>query len=72
MMSATQTSAAPKAARIDIKKSLVDTVLAGLIALIVFGPILATYVQQPMQKIVTDRLRAEGEPFRDAMPPRFL
>lgn len=39
MMSATQTTTAPKTARIDIKKSLVDTVLAGLIALVVFGPI---------------------------------
>ncbi|WP_371234544.1 high-affinity branched-chain amino acid ABC transporter permease LivM [Pseudomonas sp. QE6] len=38
-MAASQTTAAPKTARIDIKKSLVDTVLAGLIALIVFGPI---------------------------------
>ncbi len=39
MMAASQSTAAPKTARIDIKKSLVDTVLAGLIALVVFGPI---------------------------------
>ncbi|WP_152228315.1 high-affinity branched-chain amino acid ABC transporter permease LivM [Pseudomonas sp. SCB32] len=38
-MAASQSTAAPKTARIDIKKSLVDTVLAGLIALVVFGPI---------------------------------
>ena len=33
---ATATASAP---RIDLKQSLVDTVLAGLVALIVFGPI---------------------------------
>ncbi|WP_447753709.1 high-affinity branched-chain amino acid ABC transporter permease LivM [Pseudomonas nicosulfuronedens] len=54
-MSATQTSAVPKTARIDIKKSLVDTVLAGLIAVIVFGPIVG---------IVLDGYSFKVEPVR--------
>ena len=56
MMSATQTSAAPKPARIDIKKSLVDTILAGLIALIVFGPIVGVVLDGYSFKLEPVRL----------------
>jgi amino acid/amide ABC transporter membrane protein 2, HAAT family (TC 3.A.1.4.-) len=55
MTSTTQTSAAPKTG-IDIKKSLVDTVLAGLIALIVFGPIIGVVLDGYSFKLEPVRL----------------
>ena len=58
---------------IDIKKSVVDTILAGLISLVVFGPIVGVVLEDALHHIlvggVVELLGIDGGFFVEIVPP---